>query len=127
VLFCSSFQHPFYPFTGHGLDTPTLVDVPLKGGTGGSEFRKVVTEHWFPALNRFKLEFLFISAGFDAHWQDCMAGLELKETDYGCLSTELLKIAKTHWDGRIVSMLEGGYELGPLARSVVAHLNAFLD
>lgn len=127
VLFCSSFQHPFYPFTGHGLDTPTLVDVPLKGGTSGPEFRKVVTEHWFPALNRFKPEFLFISAGFDAHWQEGMAGLELKETDYGWLSTELLKIARTHCDGRIVSMLEGGYELGPLARSVVAHLNAFLD
>lgn len=127
VLFCSIFQHPFYPFTGHGLDTPTLVDVPLKGGTGGPEFRKVVTEHWFPALDRFKPEFLFISAGFDAHWQDGMAGLKLKETDYGWLSTELLKIAKTHCDGRIVSMLEGGYELGPLARSVVAHLNAFLD
>ncbi len=86
-----------------------------------------MTEHWFPALNRFKPEFLFISAGFDAHWQDDMSGLELTEADYGWLSTELLAIARTHCDGRIVSMLEGGYELGPLARSVVAHLKAFLD
>ena len=127
VLFCSSFQHPFYPFSGRGSDTPTLVDVPLKGGTAGPEFRKAVTEHWFPALNRFRPEFLFISAGFDAHWQDDMSGLDLTEADYGWLSTELLAIARTHCDGRIVSMLEGGYELGPLARSVVAHLKAFLD
>jgi acetoin utilization deacetylase AcuC-like enzyme len=127
VLFCASFQHPFYPFSGHASDTPNLVDVPLKGGTGGPEFRAAVTEHWFPALNRFKPEFLFISAGFDAHWQDDMAGLELSEADYGWISNELLKIARSHCNGRIVSMLEGGYELGSLARSAVAHLKPFLD
>lgn len=127
VLFCSSFQHPFYPFSGHGSDTRNLVDVPLKGGTDGPEFRKAVTEHWFPALDRFKPEFLFISAGFDGHWQDDMGGLNLSEADYGWLSAELLAIARTHCDGRIVSMLEGGYELGALGRSTVAHLKAFLD
>ena len=127
VLFCSSFQHPFYPFSGHASDTSNLVDVPLKRGTDGPEFRKAVTDHWFPALDRFKPEFLFISAGFDGHWQDDMAGLNLSEADYGWLSAELLAIARTHCDGRIVSMLEGGYELGALARSTVAHLKAFLD
>ena len=127
VLFCSSFQHPFYPYSGHESDTPNLVDVPLKGGTDGPEFRAAISEHWFPALHRFKPEFLFISAGFDAHWQDDMSSISLTEADFGWLSDELQKIARIHCNGRIVSMLEGGYELGPLARSVVAHLKPFLD
>ncbi|MHA6325881.1 histone deacetylase family protein [Roseivivax sp. CAU 1753] len=127
VLFCSSFQHPFYPFSGHASDTENLVDVPLKGGTTGPEFRAAVAEHWFPALDRFEPEFLFISAGFDAHFQDDMSTIDLTEADYGWLSTELLRIARRHCDGRIVSILEGGYELGPLGRSVVAHLKPFLD
>jgi acetoin utilization deacetylase AcuC-like enzyme len=127
ILFCSSFRHPFYPFSGHASDTPNLVDVPLKAGTSGPEFREAVAEHWFPALNRFKPEFLFVSAGFDAHWQDDMGGLELSEADYAWLATELLKIARTHCDDRIVSILEGGYDLGALARSTVAFLSPFLD
>lgn len=127
VLFCSSFQHPFYPFTGHGSDTRNLVDVPLAAGATGAEFRAAVAEHWFPALDAWKPEFLFISAGFDAHMLDDMSAVSLSEADYGWVTRELAAIAKRHADGRILSMLEGGYEPRALAQSVVAHLQALLD
>lgn len=126
VLFCSSFQHPFYPFTGHNSDTANLVDVPLPAGTGGRDFRAAIAAHWLPALERFKPQFLFISAGFDAHAHDDMSGLGLTEGDYGWLTEELARVARTYADGRILSMLEGGYEPGALARSVASHLNALL-
>lgn len=127
VLFCSSFQHPFYPFTGHEATTSNLVDLPLPAGTDGSAFRKAVSEAWFPALEAFQPEFMFISAGFDAHALDDMSSLNLAEADYAWLTRELLAIAMTHCDGRVMSMLEGGYDLGALSRSVVAHLRALLD
>ncbi|MCP5036133.1 MAG: histone deacetylase family protein [Rhodobacteraceae bacterium] len=127
VLFCSSFQHPFYPFTGHASDTKNLVDVPLPAGADSSAFRSAITEHWFPALNNFQPQFLFISAGFDAHIYDDMSSLQLTEADYGWITTELHSIAKRHAEGRVVSLLEGGYDPGSLARSVVSHLKALLD
>ena len=127
VLFCSSFQHPFYPHTGHESDTTNLIDVPLKAGTDGSAFRKSIKKHWLPALEKFRPQFIFISAGFDAHVYDEMSGLQLTEADYGWITEELLSIAKMHAEGRIVSMLEGGYEPGALARSVVSHLKSLLD
>ena len=127
VLFCSSFQHPFYPYTGHESDTPNLVSVPLASGADSAAFRKGITEHWLPALEAFKPQFIFISAGFDAHIMDDMSNLQLTEADYRWITQELVKVANTHADGRIVSMLEGGYDQGSLARSVVAHLKAFLD
>ncbi len=126
VLFCSSFQHPFYPFTGHDSDTANLVDVPLKAGADGAAFRAAISEHWLPALRRFRPEFLFISAGFDGHVLDDMSALALTENDYAWITTELHLIAQEHCDGRIVSMLEGGYDLSALPRSVVAHLKALL-
>jgi acetoin utilization deacetylase AcuC-like enzyme len=127
VLFCSSFQHPFYPHTGHNSDTSNLVDVPLPAGTTGPEFRKAITEHWLPALNEFRPELLLISAGFDGHVLDDMSRVMLTEADYGWITSELVSIAKKYSQGRIVSMLEGGYEHGALARSVVTHLKALLD
>jgi len=127
VLFCSSFQHPFYPFSGHEADTPNLVDVPLPAGTAGPAYRAAVSEHWFPAIEAFRPELILISAGFDAHIMDDMSALSLSEADYAWLTSELLAIAKRHADGRIVSILEGGYDPGALARSVVAHLKALLD
>lgn len=126
VLFCSSFQHPFYPFTGHEFDTKNLVDVPLPSGADGPAFRKAITEHWLPALENFRPQFIFISAGFDAHILDDMSNLRLVEADYAWISRELAKIAEKYAGGRILSMLEGGYEPGALARSVVAHLKALL-
>jgi len=126
VLFCSSFQHPFYPFTGHEAETANLVDIPLKADTGSVEFREAVGEHWLPALNEFAPEFVFVSAGFDAHILDDMSNLELVDSDYRWVTEQLVKIAKTHCSGRILSMLEGGYEPQPLARCVVAHIDAMI-
>ncbi|RME14950.1 MAG: histone deacetylase family protein, partial [Alphaproteobacteria bacterium] len=126
VLFCSSFQHPFYPFTGHEKETDNLVDVPLPAGTGSQEFRAAIAEHWLPHLEEFRPELLLISAGFDAHVADDMSSLALVDDDYGWITTELKAIAERHAAGRIVSMLEGGYEPHALARSVVKHLDALL-
>lgn len=115
VLFCSSFQHPFYPpFTGHEKETDNLVDVPLSAGAGGgAEYREAVMEHWIPHLNDFKPQFVFISAGFDAHVADDMSSLQLVDSDYEWITDELKKVANTHAEGRVLSMLEGGYELRP--------------
>ena len=127
VLFCSSFQHPFYPFTGHASDTPNLVDVPLSRDADAAQFRAAVAEHWFPALEAFRPEILLISAGFDAHILDDMSDLRLTEADYEWLTRELLAIANRHSGGRVLSMLEGGYEPAALARSVIRHLKVLLD
>jgi len=126
VLFCSSFQHPFYPNSGHASDTKNLVDVPLSAGTNGAAFRAAISEHWLPALEAFKPEFVFLSAGFDAHILDDMSGLSLTEQDYAWLTERVMECARRHAKGRVVSMLEGGYEPGALARSVVAHLKAMM-
>jgi acetoin utilization deacetylase AcuC-like enzyme len=126
VLFCSSFQHPFYPYTGHEAETKNLVDVPLPSGTAGPAFRKAIREHWIPHLEEFKPQFMFISAGFDAHALDDMSNLQLQEADYAWLTSELNEIARQYCNSRILSMLEGGYEPGALARSVVAHLKTLL-
>lgn len=126
AMFCSSFQHPFYPFTGHESDTAHVVNIPLVAGTGGKQFREEIEKHWLPALHRFQPQLLMISAGFDGHLQDEMAQMQLLETDYAWISSRLKEIADQHADGRIVSSLEGGYALGALGRSVVAHLNALL-
>ncbi|MGR3365753.1 MAG: histone deacetylase family protein [Maritimibacter harenae] len=126
VLFCSSFQHPFYPFTGHEKETPNLVDVPLPAGAGSTEFREGVEAHWLPHLEAFDPQILMISAGFDAHVADDMSSLALTDDDYEWVTAKLADIAARHCEGRIVSMLEGGYEPAVLARSVVRHLNVLI-
>ena len=126
VLFCSSFQHPFYPFTGHEKETDNLVDVPLPAGTDGPAFRQAISDHWLPHLDAFAPQMVLISAGFDAHVADDMSTLALTDDDYGWLTGELVKVARTHAEGRIVSMLEGGYEPHALARSVIRHLDVLL-
>jgi len=127
VLLCSSFRHPYYPFTGADTESEHIINVPLEGGADGTVFRKIVEEKWLPALHAFKPQMLFISAGFDAHALDDMGGLRLLEKDYEWVTAELKKVMLEYGEGRIVSTLEGGYELGPLARSVAAHLNGMLD
>ncbi|WP_321528909.1 histone deacetylase family protein [Sedimenticola selenatireducens] len=126
VLFCSSFQHPFYPFTGHETDTDHIVNITLPAGANGAEFRKQVEAHWVPALHHFKPQLVMISAGFDAHISDDMSHLRLREADYDWVTSLLKDIADQYAEGRIVSTLEGGYEHGSLARSVLAHLDALL-
>ena len=127
VLFCSTFQHPFYPHTGHEADTTNLVDVPLPAGTGGDAFRAAVAEHWFPALDAFQPQMILISAGFDAHVEDEMSGFALTDGDYAWVTRELVRIAWAHASGRIVSTLEGGYALDALGRAAAAHVNALID
>lgn len=126
ILFCSSFQHPFYPHTGHASDAPNLVAVPLPAGTDGPAFRREIERHWLPALDDFAPELILVSAGFDAHALDDMSGLSLMEADFSWITRTLVEVADRHAEGRIVSMLEGGYEPGALGRSVVAHLKALM-
>jgi acetoin utilization deacetylase AcuC-like enzyme len=127
VLFCSTFQHPFYPHTGHEAGTGNLVDVPLPAGTGGPAFRQAISEHWLPALEAFEPELVMISAGFDGHVEDEMSGFALVDDDYAWVTRELAAIAFRHASGRIVSCLEGGYSLSALGRSAVAHIKALID
>jgi acetoin utilization deacetylase AcuC-like enzyme len=122
VMLCSTFQHPFYPYWGADSGNEHIINVPLSAGTGGEEFRAAVMQHWLPALERFQPELLLISAGFDAHRDDDMAMLNLTEPDYAWVTGMLKQIAAKYAQGRIVSVLEGGYELHALGRSALAHI-----
>jgi len=122
VMLCSTFQHPFYPYCGADSSSDHIINVPLKAGTSGGEFRTAVTEHWLPALHRFQPEFIFISAGFDAHRDDDMGSMRLSEPDYVWVTEELKRIAAQYAQSRIVSVLEGGYELHALGRSAMSHI-----
>jgi acetoin utilization deacetylase AcuC-like enzyme len=126
VLFCSSFQHPLFPHAGTDVPGAHMVKTPLDAGTGSLAFRARVESEWLEALDEFEPELILVSAGFDAHWQDEMADLNLSERDYAWVTRELHELAARHANGRIVSVLEGGYALPALARSVVAHLQALL-
>jgi len=122
VMMVSTFQHPFYPYSGVEGRSERMVNIPLAAYSGGRQFREAVEKHWLPALGRFKPEMLFISAGFDAHRDDDMASLSLVESDYAWVTGCIKEIAEQHGKGRIVSTLEGGYELTALARSVAEHI-----
>ncbi|RHW75091.1 histone deacetylase family protein [Colwellia sp. RSH04] len=125
-LFCSSYQYPFYPFEMQESDTPPIINTPLAATTKGADFRKAISEHWLPALKKFKPDIIFISAGFDAHIEDDMSQVSLTEADYRWVTDELKTIANEYSQGRIVSVLEGGYSLSALGRSVVAHINGLI-
>ncbi len=122
VMLCSTFQHPYYPFRGADSGNDHIINVPLPAGTDGPAFRRAVSERWLPELERVRPEMLFFSAGFDAHWQDDMAQLMLHEADYTWVTQQIKDIAARHANGRIVSVLEGGYELHALGRSAAAHI-----
>ena len=122
VLMASFFQHPFYPHSGTQNPAPNMVNVPLAAGSGGPAARKAVEREWLPALDAFKPQMVLISAGFDAHREDLLGGMALVESDYEWITRELMAVAQRHAEGRIVSMLEGGYNLAALGRSAVAHV-----
>jgi len=125
ILFCSTYQHPFYPpSTEVGLHK-NVINCPLPAGSSGVEFRAAIEQQWLPALEQFKPELILISAGFDGHLLDDMAGLQLVEGDYQWVTKQLCLVAQRHANGRIVSCLEGGYNLEALARSAVTHIKAF--
>ncbi len=127
VLMVSTFQHPFYPYCGTDNPAANMVNVPLPAGTRGEGFREVVESKWLPALEEFKPQAIFISAGFDAHYEDDMGSLGLLEADYAWVTQQLKAVARHHANGRIVSILEGGYALSALGRSVVAHIKVLAD
>ncbi|MDM8565010.1 histone deacetylase family protein [Candidatus Halobeggiatoa sp. HSG11] len=127
VMLCSTFQHPFYPGSGADTTSDHIINVPLAAGTGGVEFREAVTEYWLPALDEFEPQLVFISAGFDAHQADDISYVNLLETDYTWITQKAVAIANEYAEGRIISTLEGGYELQSLSNSVVAHLKVLLN
>lgn len=127
VLMASFYQHPFYPYTQPEPRTDTWVNIPVPAHSGGDVVRPLITEHWLPALHQFRPEMIFISAGFDAHREDDIGGMALVEADYAWITSELMQIARLYAKGRIVSCLEGGYNLSALGRSVVAHVKALAE
>ena len=126
VLFCSSFQHPFYPFSKIEKERDHIVKSPLKAGSGSLEFREAVTNDWIPALHAHKPQLILISAGFDAHYEDDMGQLDLMDGDYTWVTEQLKMIADEYAEGRIVSMLEGGYVKPALGRAVTAHVRVLM-
>ncbi|MGA2191529.1 MAG: histone deacetylase family protein [Steroidobacteraceae bacterium] len=127
VLMASFFQHPFYPYSGTDNPAPNMINVPMAARSGGAEVRAAVEEEWLPALERFKPQMIFISAGFDAHRDDLLGGMSLVEADYVWMTRVLMEVAERHSQRRIVSMLEGGYNLSALGRSAVAHVKALAE
>ncbi|MFD1217054.1 MULTISPECIES: histone deacetylase family protein [Microbulbifer] len=125
-LLCSSFQSPYYPFSGTGELPENIVNTPLEAGAEGAALRSLVEEIWLPALEKFQPQMLFISAGFDGHIEDPMAQLRFREEDYQWVTDRLRAFADKHCEGRIVSALEGGYALSALGRSVVSHLKGLI-
>ena len=126
VLFCSTFQHPFYPGTPLIEGNERMVSVPLAAGARGVEFRAAVERHWLPAIERFAPQMFFVSAGFDAHRDDDMSGLNLEDADYAWVSERIVEAADRFAGGRLVSSLEGGYELRSLGRCVERHLRILM-
>jgi acetoin utilization deacetylase AcuC-like enzyme len=126
VLFCSTFQHPFYPYSGEASEADNLVNVPLPAGAGSEAFRTAVEEHWLPRLAAFQPQLILVSAGFDAHQVDDMSAINLVDADYAWVTRRLCEQAEASAQGRLVSTLEGGYELHALGRCVEAHLKAML-
>jgi acetoin utilization deacetylase AcuC-like enzyme len=127
VLMCSFFQHPFYPYSGALENNENMMNIPVPAYTDGEAIRHLVETHWLPKLRKFKPEFIFISAGFDAHREDEMGQLHLVEADYAWITRQLMAVANESSQGRIVSCLEGGYHLSALARSVAAHIKELVE
>ncbi len=126
VLFCSTFQHPFYPFTPLLENAPNHVSVPLDASAKSAQFRAAVSDHWLPALGQFQPEMVFVSAGFDAHIDDDMSNVSLTDIDFRWVTERIVEVAEKSASGRIVSVLEGGYELNSLARCVEMHVRILM-
>ena len=124
ILVCSSFQSPYYPNRLDDLVQPNIVNTPLGAGSDGKMFRAALERDWLPALEAHQPDIVLVSAGFDAHVNDPLADLQLVEDDYRWVTQFIVSIANQYAQGRVVSTLEGGYDLDALARSVTAHLEA---
>ena len=126
ILMCSFYQHPYYPAWDHAT-APNLVNLPVPAYTKGMDIRELIDMMWMPRLDAHKPQMIFISAGFDAHREDDMGQLGLVEQDYIWITQRIKEVAQRHAQGRIVSCLEGGYDLSSLARSVEAHIRVLAD
>jgi acetoin utilization deacetylase AcuC-like enzyme len=129
VLYASTHQMPLYPGTGAVSETGAgnIFNVPLAAGTEGGEFAEAMGVRIFPALNAFAPDLIILSAGFDAHWRDPLAGVNLKEEDFAWATEAVMAIADRHCDGRIVSLLEGGYDLEGLSGSAAVHVATLMN
>jgi len=124
ILVCSSFQSPYYPNRLDDLVQPNIVNTPLTAGSSGSTFRAAIERDWLPALEAHQPDIVFVSAGFDAHIDDPLADLRLVEDDYRWVTQFIVAVANQYAQGRVVSTLEGGYNLKALARSAALHIEA---
>ncbi|MGB1296931.1 MAG: histone deacetylase family protein [Psychrobium sp.] len=124
VLFCSLFQHPFYPFSDPEPQHENHIKSPMSAGEGSQEFKQLVSEDWIPAIEKFEPQLIFISAGFDSHRNDDMGHINLDDPDYAWVTQQLSDYAQRDNCMGIISMLEGGYEQGVLGRSALAHIKA---
>jgi acetoin utilization deacetylase AcuC-like enzyme len=122
VMLCSTFQHPYYPYSGADSGNEHIINVPLPAMTDGRGFRAAVERYWMPALEAYKPQLVFVSAGFDAHRDDPLAYLKLADEDYRWITEKLVEVADKHAEGRVVSTLEGGYNTDALGRCVVEHV-----
>ena len=129
ILFVSSHQMPLYPGTGYSGETGcgNILNLPLPPGAGGTQFQATWSENGLPALERFAPELIIVSAGFDAHVQDPLGQLELTDEDYAWITTQICAYADANCDGRVVSVLEGGYNLDALASASAAHVKALTN
>ena len=122
VMMCSTFQHPYYPYSGADSGNDHIINVPLAATTGGRGFRAAVERFWLPALEAHQPQLVFVSAGFDAHRDDPLAYLEFDDEDFRWVTEKLVEVARRHAGGRVVSTLEGGYNVDALGRCVVEHV-----
>jgi acetoin utilization deacetylase AcuC-like enzyme len=127
VMLCSTFQHPYYPFRGADTASEHIVNVPLPAGTTGTAYREAFTARIMPRLDAFCPQMLLFSAGFDGHREDDMAQFGLVEADYVWITEQVMGVAARHARRRIVSVLEGGYDLSALGRSVAAHIKTLAE
>lgn len=124
VLMCSFYQHPLFPDQRQYPPPDNMLNVPVAAGSTGAALRDIVSNAWLPRLREFSPQLIFISAGFDAHREDSMGQLNMVEADYAWITEQVVALADETAQGRIISMLEGGYSLSALGRSVVAHIKA---
>uniref|UniRef100_UPI00333EFDFF histone deacetylase family protein n=1 Tax=Castellaniella defragrans TaxID=75697 RepID=UPI00333EFDFF len=124
VLMCSFYQHSLFPDTCAADPGPNMVNVPVPPYAEASVCRDIVSDRWLPALRAFKPELILVSAGFDGHREDEMGQLKLTEADYAWITQQIVEIAHESAQGRIVSFLEGGYNLSALGRSAAVHIRA---
>jgi acetoin utilization deacetylase AcuC-like enzyme len=130
LFYASSHQHPCYPGTGQAWERGSannVVNAPLRPGSGSAEFRAAWSDTILPELDRFAPGLLIVSAGFDAHKADPLAQLRVETNDYAWITRELMQVATRHCGGRLVSVLEGGYDLEALAASVAAHVRTLMQ